>query len=114
MAIPFRSPIDLGKLEITNVAMQNLATAPSSPASGQFYFDTDDDSAYVWDGAAWSKLSALTAAEVLALVLTADGSGSGLDADLLDGQSGAHYLARANHTGTQAAATISDFDTQVR
>ena len=43
-----------------------------------------------------------------------DGAGSGLDADLLDAQSGAYYLARANHTGTQAAATISDFDTQVR
>src|SRR3990170_6166736 len=43
-----------------------------------------------------------------------DGAGSGLDADLLDAQSGAYYQARANHTGTQAAATVSDFDTQVR
>jgi len=43
-----------------------------------------------------------------------DGAGSGLDADLLDAQSGAYYQARANHTGTQVAATVSDFDTQVR
>src|SRR3990172_657946 len=43
-----------------------------------------------------------------------DGAGSGLDADLLDAQSGAYYLARANPPGTQPAATISDFDTQVR
>lgn len=28
----------------------------------------------------------------------------------LDGQEGSYYLARANHTGTQAASTISDFD----
>lgn len=42
------------------------------------------------------------------------GSGNGLDADKLDGQEGTYYLARANHTGTQLAATISDFDTQVR
>lgn len=42
------------------------------------------------------------------------GTGNGIDADKLDGQEGTYYLARANHTGTQTAATISDFDTQVR
>lgn len=36
-----------------------------------------------------------------------------LNADQVDGQHGAYYLARANHTGTQAAATISDFSTAV-
>ncbi len=42
------------------------------------------------------------------------GSGNGLDADQLDGQHGSYYLSRTNHTGTQTASTISDFDTQVR
>jgi len=42
------------------------------------------------------------------------GTGNGLDSDLLDGQHGTFYLARANHTGTQPASTISDFDAQVR
>lgn len=37
-----------------------------------------------------------------------DGIGSGLDSDLLDGWQGSAYLARANHTGTQTLATISD------
>lgn len=50
-----------------------------------------------------------TAADVLAKLLTVDGAASGLDADLLDGQSSAYYLDRANHTSTQLAATISDF-----
>jgi len=36
-----------------------------------------------------------------------DGVGSTLDADLLDGQQGAWYQARANHTGLQDVATIS-------
>lgn len=36
-----------------------------------------------------------------------------LDSPLLQGQNGAYYLARANHTGTQLAATISDFATAV-
>lgn len=53
--------------------------------------------------------AATTAAAILAALLTVDGSGSGLDADLLDGESGAFYLDRANHTGTQTAATVSDF-----
>jgi fibronectin-binding autotransporter adhesin len=30
-----------------------------------------------------------------------------------DGQEGSYYLSRANHTGTQAASTISDFDASV-
>ena len=38
---------------------------------------------------------------------------SNLNVDLLDDQEGSYYLARANHTGTQLASTISDFDTEV-
>lgn len=41
-----------------------------------------------------------TAAEILTAIKTVDGTGSGLDADLLDGQSGAFYLAWGNFTGT--------------
>jgi hypothetical protein len=40
-----------------------------------------------------------TAAQILAKLVTVDGAGSTLDADLLDGQSGAHYLALGNATG---------------
>lgn len=36
------------------------------------------------------------------------------DSDLLGGQNSAYHRSRANHTGTQVASTISDFDTQVR
>lgn len=48
-----------------------------------------------------------SASDILTLLLTVDGSGSGLDADLLDGQHGSHYLDRAQHTGTQAISTVS-------
>ena len=50
----------------------------------------------------------LTATEILNLINTVDGAGSGLDADLLDGQHSAWHVARVNHTGTQLMATISD------
>jgi hypothetical protein len=37
-----------------------------------------------------------TASNLLATILTVDGAGSGLDADLLDGQSGAYYQSASN------------------
>lgn len=55
-----------------------------------------------------------TADDVLAKLLTVDGDGSGLDADALDGQPGSYYAARANHTGSQVAATISDLPEAVQ
>ena len=54
--------------------------------------------------------SSYTAANVLAKLLTVDGSGSGLDADLLDGQSSTYYLNYSNLTNTPsvfASATVS-------
>ena len=41
-----------------------------------------------------------TAAEILAALITVDGAGTSLDADLLDGQQGSYYLDGANFTGT--------------
>ena len=77
----FLVPIDLNKLEIQNAVAHVLGTAPSTPAIGQFYFDTTT-SAITWRNNANSAW--------------------------------VNPLARASHTGTQLAATISDFDTQVR
>jgi hypothetical protein len=46
--------------------------------------------------------SAYTAADVLAKLLTVDGSGSGIDADKLDGQNGSYYLNWTNVTNKPA------------
>lgn len=46
--------------------------------------------------------------------ITAALTGTASNAALLNNNNAAHYLARGNHTGTQVASTISDFDTQVR
>lgn len=48
--------------------------------------------------AVWHQVSPQTAAQILALLLTADGAGTGLDADLLDGQHAAAFAAA--FTGT--------------
>lgn len=47
-------------------------------------------------------------------VASGKGTITNLDADKLDTQDGAYYLSRSNHSGTQLASTISDFNTQVR
>lgn len=48
--------------------------------------------------------TAYTAADVLSKLLTVDGAGTGLDADLLDGQHGSYY-ANSTHTHTFSSLT---------
>jgi len=48
MAKKFLTSIDLTKNQILNVALQNLATAPTNPVSGQIYYDTTDKLIYFW------------------------------------------------------------------
>ena len=56
--------------------------------------------------------TAYNASDVLSKIKTVDGAGSGLDADMLDGQSGAYYLNYANFTSTpvipSTVAELSD------
>ena len=93
----FLTNIDLVGNQLLNVLMQSLASAPSSPAAGRFYYDSSINKARYYNGSAWIDLVAAPT-----------------DAATLNGQLPTFYLARANHTGTQTASTISDFDTQVR
>lgn len=45
--------LDLKQNELQNAVIQNLASAPASPKAGQHYFNTTDNTEYVYDGTNW-------------------------------------------------------------
>lgn len=63
MARKFLVGIDLNKNELSNAVIQNLASAPSTPAAGQIYFNTGDGELYYYDGTQW--VSVLNESEVI-------------------------------------------------
>jgi hypothetical protein len=96
----------------------NLYRAKGAIASGAAFNATQWDlivGQAALDAALALKLdaSAYTAADVLAKVKTVDGAGSGLDADTMDGNDGAFYLNRTNHTNTQLISTVSGLQTEL-
>ena len=88
-------PYDFNKLETQNMRTHNLAAAPSSPGLGQRYYNTADNTEYYWNGA-WIPTDAQKRTGIPLSNLATD------------------PLARANHTGTQLAATISNLATTVK
>ena len=45
--------VDLKQNELQNAVIQNLASAPSNPKAGQFYFNTTNKTLYVYANGAW-------------------------------------------------------------
>ena len=56
--------LDLGKRELQNARIQNLAAAPASPVTGQVYYDTVLNQFGCFQNATWVYLSAAGAANV--------------------------------------------------
>ena len=94
MAMLFVTNLDLNKNELQNARVQNLATAPSSPADGQIYYDTDDDLIYFYNSSAWVALSSAVG-DITAVV-----AGTGLTGGAT---SGSATLTLANTAVTAAA-----------
>ena len=59
MSKRFLVSIDLNKNELQNAVLHPLATAPSNPAEGQIYYNSADDTVYIYDGSAWKAVGAV-------------------------------------------------------
>ncbi len=87
------------------------ATAPASPGDGEVWLDISTTpyklKRYKSSNSTWETIAGMTNAELLAAIKAVDGAGSGLDADLLDGQEGSYYQNATNlNAGTIALARI--------
>jgi hypothetical protein len=80
----------------------HVGALPSGGTGGVEEAPTDGQT-YGRQSSAWTVIStgggSMTGAEILTALAPVDGSGSGLDADLLDGQTGSYYSSYANLTG---------------
>lgn len=96
MAKKFLTSLDLTKNQILNVAIQNLSSAPSSPVTGQVYFDTTDVRMYFYNGSAWidmsgdiqdvlggAGLTASTASDVVTLDINVDNATIEINTDIV-------------------------------
>lgn len=91
--------LDLNKNELQNARLQNLASAPGSPVTGQMYYDTAGDKMGVKGASAWKYLSIEGHTHTIADV-------SGLSAALSGKQDAHSYLSKI---GTTFSAASSGF-----
>lgn len=97
------SGVAWGDLTSVPATIQNIDTELANKANW--------DTAFGWgDHASGGYLAAssYTAADVLAKLLTVDGAGTGLEADLLDGYEGSYYLDYNNLINTPSGAGTGD------
>ena len=86
--------LNLDKKQLQNALIHKLANVPSDPVAGQIYYNTTSNHFFIHNGTAWQQITGqkMTDSEILTEIKKVDGTGSGLDADLLDGQEGSYYM----------------------
>jgi|SaaInl74LU_5_DNA_1037368.scaffolds.fasta_scaffold00443_3 DNA-binding FrmR family transcriptional regulator len=100
----------LTKIKTVDGAASGLDADILDGQQGSYYLDANNFTNmpdYSGDFSSKLDASSYTASDVLTKIKTVDGAGSGLDADLLDGQSSAYYATASSvATNTSKLATI--------
>src|SRR4051812_40473690 len=107
----YGSAQDFMQIPVLQFRPQASAIPPSDPQPGQQWTDTSVTPVKVrwWDGTKWVAADGTSIPNnFITNVLINDSAAIALSKLATD------PLARANHTGTQLSATISDFDARVR
>lgn len=100
MAKKFLTPIDMSRLELRNALAELIAGNPGSPTEGQFWYDT-----------ATKRLKFRSDVANVPVVTVGGDLGA---SSVLNTALATNPLARANHTGSQPASTVSDLATVVK
>lgn len=100
---------NFNNIPVLGLVPHTSATAPTSPVAGQLWTDTSATPHVLkqYDGSSWVAVGFIADGSITDAKVAAN-------AAIALSKLAVDPLARANHTGTQTAATISDFDTQVR
>jgi len=136
--------LNTNELQFPVIHKLATAPTSPAPALGQMYFNTTDKFLYLYDGTAWDKITlsgeivdadikagaaidktkisgtAITAADTGTVTSAMIANSTIVDADISGSAAIAlsklatNPLSRTNHTDTQLASTISNFDTAVR
>jgi hypothetical protein len=117
---PLAPPVHVGLVEIEQIVQRGSIwlTGSGAPTSsggqvGDLYLDVTTGDIYRWQNGAWVYQgtfapTTMTAAEILAELITVDGSGSGLDADLLDGHDSPYFATQTDMTAVQNKNSTQD------
>lgn len=106
----YGAQIDTQQIPVKGLVPESSGSAPSSPVGGQLWVDTTGTPIFkYYDGTSWIRCNGADIPDgTITNAKVASGAAIALSKLATD------PLARANHTGTQTASTISDFDTAVR